>query len=237
MPMKKVFKIFPLFSLIPALSLWLAHVISYYGSRVLYNAFNFKWFDFTTAFDRIVPIIPPFIIIYILSFAFWAFVFFYAANAGKERYYTFWTASMITYGVSLIIYLAIPTTLVRPDINPHAGPFHYLMNMIFAADAPTNLFPSMHCTASWLCYKSVWKAKTEDGKDAIPVWFQWFALIFAILICISTQVVKQHYIVDVISAIAIVELSWFFVKRFKLYVKPQAFFTAINVKLKLEKLD
>ena len=232
--MKKFLKLFPLYGIIPALLLWVAHFVSYYTSKGLYAVIDFRWFDFTTAFDRWVPVIPAFIIIYIGSYVWWAFSFFYGANASKERFYTFWTSSMIVYAVCLIIYIAVPTTLNRYVADPNAGIFERFMNMIYEADTPTNLFPSMHCTASWLCYKVMWKAKTEDGKDACPVWLQWLALVMAILICVSTQVVKQHYIVDVISAIAIVELVWFFVKRFKLYAKPQAMLEKLNAKLKME---
>ena len=46
--------------------------------------------------------------------------------------------------------------------------------------------------------------------DRIPKWYQIFSLIFAVLIIISTQVLKQHYLVDAIAGVALVELAWRF---------------------------
>ena len=48
------------------------------------------------------------------------------------------------------------------------------------------------------------------NSDRIPKWYQIFSLIFAVLIIISTQVLKQHYLVDAIAGVALVELAWRF---------------------------
>ena len=48
----------------------------------------------------------------------------------------------------------------------------------------------------------------------IKLWYRISALIFAILISLSTQFVKQHYIVDLVSAILLSEVIYFIVKKY-----------------------
>ena len=85
-----------------------------------------------------------------------------------------------------------------------------------------NLFPSIHCYVSWLSWRGV--SKSEN----IPKWYQHFSLIFAILIIISTQVLKQHYLVDAIAGVALVELAWRFYSKGNRHEKFRHFFEKIS---------
>ena len=58
-----------------------------------------------------------------------------------------------------------------------------------------------------MCWKGV------AGSKKIPRWYQIFSLVFAILIIISTQVLKQHYLVDAVAAIVLVEVFWRFYQK------------------------
>ena len=60
---------------------------------------------------------------------------------------------------------------------------------------------------SWMCWKGV------EGSEKVPKWYQRFSLVFAILIIISTQVLKQHYIVDAAAALLLVEFFWRFYQK------------------------
>ena len=98
---------------------------------------------------------------------------------------------------------------VRPELagttwSQQMLKFVYLMD---GGNSPSNLFPSIHCYVSWLSWRGV--SKSEN----IPKWYQHFSLIFAILIIISTQVLKQHYLVDAIAGVALVELAWRFYSK------------------------
>ena len=55
-----------------------------------------------------------------------------------------------------------------------------------------------------MCWRGV------AGSEKVPKWYQKFSLVFAVLIIISTQVLKQHYIVDAIAALVLVEVFWRF---------------------------
>ena len=64
---------------------------------------------------------------------------------------------------------------------------------------------------SWLCCRGL------KGAKEIPEWYQRFSLLFAILIIISTQVLKQHYLVDAVAGVALVEIFWAFYRKKERY--------------------
>ena len=101
-----------------------------------------------------------------------------------------------------IIFILIPTTNVRPEIIGNSLSAN-LMRFLYWIDSPTNLFPSIHCLVSWFCFIGIRKS------EKIPRWYKIFSCIFALFVCASTQFTKQHYIVDVISGIAIAELCFY----------------------------
>ena len=70
------------------------------------------------------------------------------------------------------------------------------------ADTPDNLFPSIHCLASWFCWIGV-----RNRRDLHPA-VRYLALVLAILICISTVTTKQHVIVDIFAGIFLAEFCY-----------------------------
>ena len=88
-----------------------------------------------------------------------------------------------------------------------AFPFWAVGYLLDGGNSPSNLFPSIHCYVSWMCWKGV------EGSEKVPKWYQRFSLVFAILIIISTQVLKQHYIVDAAAALLLVEFFWRFYQK------------------------
>ena len=103
--------------------------------------------------------------------------------------------------ICLLFYLFLPTTNVRPEITG-TGIFDMLLNFLYTIDSADNLFPSIHCLVSWFCY-----AGLRDRKE-VSVAYKNFSLIFALLVCVSTLVTKQHVIVDVIAGVGFAELTW-----------------------------
>ncbi|MBQ5365142.1 MAG: phosphatase PAP2 family protein, partial [Spirochaetales bacterium] len=60
-----------------------------------------------------------------------------------------------------------------------------------------NLFPSFHCMNSVFVYLGMRK-RPEIRKSTQITW-----LVIAILICASTVLTKQHYIIDVVGGVAL----------------------------------
>ena len=161
------------------------------------------------AFDRAVPLLPVFVWIYILAFPFWAAGYMLVAKRGREQFYRFVATDLTIHLICFLIFVLIPTTNIRPEISGNTLSEKVLL-LVYSLDGgsnPSNLFPSIHCYVSWMCWRGI------VGSREIPVWYQRFSLVFAVLIIISTQVLKQHYIVDAIVALLLVEFFWRFYQK------------------------
>ncbi|MFA6595160.1 MAG: phosphatase PAP2 family protein [Bacilli bacterium] len=207
----KTTKKFPLYAIIPTLLLLLTQIIIYYGSQLINK--HLPAYDLTIkGFDDRVPIVPFFVVFYLLSMPWWYIVPFIVAKVSKQHFCNWFLAFVICYWVCGIIYIVFPTTITRPSIE-NTTIFHRLINVVYQNDTPEraiNLFPSTHCFISWICYLGV------RGKTEIPKWYRLFSLVFSICIALSTQLIKQHYIVDLISGILLAELVYFLVKKYDL---------------------
>ena len=197
-------KYLPLWSILPLISIFVLNCLIYWGSGIL--TANRYHFDFTTSLDRAVPLIPQFIWIYVLAFPFWAVNYILASQREKDGFYRFVATDLTVHFACFVFFLILPTTNIRPEIvgNTWSEQLLKFVYMMDGASTPSNLFPSIHCYVSWLSWRGVRKS------EKIPKWYQYFSLIFAILIIISTQVLKQHYLVDAIAGVGLVELSWRF---------------------------
>lgn len=218
-------QMFPTWAVIPLLSILAVNCLIYWGSGVL--TAERDHYDFTMGLDRAVPLIPDFIWIYILAFPFWAVNYILSAQRGKDIFYRFVATDLTVHLACFILFMLIPTTNIRPEIRG-SSLSEQLLGLVYLMDGgnnPSNLFPSIHCYVSWLCWRGL-----KDAKE-IPGWYQKFSLIFAILIIVSTQVLKQHYLVDAIAGVALVESAWRFFRKGNRHRGVMYVFEEINRKV------
>lgn len=194
----------PKWAVLPLLSILAVNAVVYWGSGILTR--NVYHYDLTINLDRMVPFLPAFVWIYILAFPFWAANYILSSWRGKKEFWRFVVTDLTIHTICFVFFLLLPTTNVRPEITGN-GISDRVLALIYAMDGganPTNLFPSIHCYVSWMCVYAV------EGQKRIPVWYQRFSVIFALLVIVSTQVLKQHYMVDAVAGILLVEV----VRRF-----------------------
>ena len=185
----------PLWSIAPLVTIMAVNCLIYWGSSAL-TAGRYHY-DFTMAFDREVPLLPVFV------------GYLLATRRGKDMFYRFVATDLTIHFICFICFILIPTTNIRPEIagNTLSEKILALVYSLDGGNSPSNLFPSIHCYVSWMCWKGV------EGSEKVPKWYQRFSLVFAILIIISTQVLKQHYIVDAAAALLLVEFFWRFYQK------------------------
>lgn len=153
--------------------------------------------DMTTALDRLIPFDPHWVLIYVACFAYWAVN--YVLMARQDNWYSIMTADVLAKLLCGAIFLLLPTTNVRPEITG-TGLTDWLMGLIYRLDAPLDLFPSIHCMESWICFRGIL------GQARTPKWYQAFSGVFALLVCLSTLFTRQHVIADVIAGVLLGEL-------------------------------
>lgn len=221
---KKKFKdilnrIVPIYAIPSLVFLFLFNQTIYTGTQFLMkNAYHY---NLVTKIDNYVPFAPWWISIYVGCYIFWVINYILIARQGKEVWYRFLVADLMAKAICGVIFIVMPTMIERPEVIGNTI-FHSMTRIIYSLDMPTNLFPSIHCLASWLCYIGLGKS------NKIPKWYKIFSCIFALLVCASTQFTKQHYILDVISGIAIAQLTYYIAQKTNLYKYLINMFDKIN---------
>lgn len=180
----------------PAALLW--NQLVYWGGAAL--AETRHHYQFSTALDHAIPLIPWTVCIYFGCYAFWALHYCLCA-AVPLRARRFFTADFIAKGVCFVFFVGLPTTMARPAVQG-LNVWESLVRALYILDAPVNLFPSIHCLNSWLCWAS--------ARD-IPAFsrgYKAFALCAAVAVCVSTLTLRQHVLLDVAGGILLAEVCW-----------------------------
>lgn len=152
-----------------------------------------------TKFDDYIPFCEYFIIPYVLWYLYVAGTVLYLGltdKSGKE-YYRF----IINMAFGMIIFVIV--SFLYPngqDLRPVFASdniFKWLVNMLYTIDTPTNILPSLHVYASVAC--DIALCKNLQFKTH-PSW-RWVSHILTVLIILSTIFLKQHSIIDIITAL------------------------------------
>lgn len=178
---------------------FLANQLAFQGARVF--SFWRYHFDFTLPLDLKIPFLPWTLSIYFGAFVFWAVSLYFCSLRPREESDRLFCADIISKIVSFLFFVILPTTNVRPPVNG-TGLFDAGMRFLFWIDRADNLFPSIHCSMSWLCWLWV------RGKREIPLFWRLASFVFAAAVCFSTLTTRQHVFVDVIGGILLAEACW-----------------------------
>lgn len=216
---KSVGKLIPKQTVVSLISCFVLNSAIYTGTQLLMK--NAKHYDLSTKFDKSLPFVKEWIYIYLICFAFWAVNYIMISRTEREHWYKFATGDYLSRLICGVFFILLPTTNVRPEITRN-GLSSILMRFVYTADPASNLFPSIHCLVSWMCFIGIRKQKH------IPVWYKVFSAVFAVLVFASTQFTKQHYIIDVFAGAAIAELSYFIGTHTNFYKKIWRFFDKVN---------
>lgn len=172
----------------------------YLGARWI--AQSWHHYDMTTAFDRVVPFLPWTVSIYFGCYLFWGLNYFLCTVQSTAERDRFFCTDALAKGICFFFFLMIPTTNVRPEIVGGTI-WDSLMKLLYQIDAADNLFPSIHCLVSWLCWIGV-----RNRKD-ISMIYRYFSLAAAIVVCISTLTTRQHVIADVAGGVLLAEICYY----------------------------
>ena len=85
----------------------------------------------------------------------------------------------------------------------------FLVEITRNIDGSNNTFPSTHVTFAWLMVFFIGLSNFSLKHK----WIQSVYVLWAILISVSTLVLKQHFVVDVFSGIALATMCYFLGKH------------------------
>lgn len=202
---KNIFKkILPSYSYIPLAVMLAFNCVAYFGTRLFTT--NITHYSMYTFIDDIIPFCPAFISIYILAYVQWLVGYILIA---RENIYVFkWivVGELIAKAIAFLCFIFIPTTISRPEITG-TDIWSRLTHFIYITDAPNNLFPSIHCLESYVCFRGALYLKKPNKM------YKYISLIFTLLVFASTVFVKQHVVLDIIGAICAVEIGMFISRK------------------------
>lgn len=188
----------PRYAIVPMVIMLIVNTFTYNVTPIWTN--QMKHFCLETKVDQMIPFVPIFVVPYILAYLQW-FVGYFAIAKTEEVF-----CKQILYGevvskiVVCLIFLLIPSEMERAFIQSQDF-FSRLVSWVYACDRPINLFPSIHCLESWICFQSSRNRKFFSKKYEIIMGCS------TLLVFLSTVSIKQHLVVDIISAILVAELG------------------------------
>lgn len=150
--------------------------------------------------DDFIPFVKQMIIPYELWFLMIAVCLVYTLLRAPAD---FVSLCIYMYGMQMVVCLLFGLFPNGQDLRPtlHGNDvFTAAIAAIYSVDTPTNSAPSLHCTHSIACFIALWRGNflTKWRKPIL-----WGMGILCVSICLSTVMIKQHSIVDVIAAITL----------------------------------
>jgi membrane-associated phospholipid phosphatase len=170
-------------------------ILNFLAYSLIQYLITINEYNFLTDLDIAIPFIPEFIWVYhtlIPIIGISAIVLI----KNRKLFFSTLNGYIIATIILSIFYIFLPSFYPRQLITD-SSVSSYMVELTRLIDNANNTFPSGHVTFSWLL--ALFLMKSDCAKK-----WKWLGptyLIWAILISISTLVLKQHYIVDVISGI------------------------------------
>lgn len=184
---------------------------------LLYGIVYMQWFSYlektVTRHYRLIHVMPDdhipfcefFVIPYLMWFFYVAAVVLYFFFKDKDDYFRICTFLFTGMTVFLIISTLWPNGHdLRPLAMPRDNICSRLVAMLYRADTPTNLWPSIHVYNSLGCHIAVMKSARLEKKKGIRIG----SLLLCISIILSTVLIKQHSVFDVTTAFIMAALMY-----------------------------
>lgn len=181
-------KIIPPYAGFPLLLMLTVNIATYYGTKLL--AMNLPHHSVSTTLDEKIPFLSIFIIPYMVAYLQWLVGYVIICRESKHLCYTVCYGEVISKVLTFITFVVYPTIMIRPDVNG-TGFFNWLIRLIYKADSPVNLFPSIHCLESFYVFFGCLSMKT------VKPWYKWTMGFISLLVCLSTVFIKQHVVLDI----------------------------------------
>jgi len=157
------------------------------GLYLLANHFGkiFGAWNIELPLDGRIPFVPKAIFIYLLIFPFLAAPIF-LVKKHRDFFHVIAVYFLLVLS-SVSAFMLLPTTMARP-MAPEFGVTGFLFWLMRQVDGPHNLFPSLHVS-------SVFYIALVIGRFCRAAIMS--SIFCAVLISLSTLLVKQHLILDV----------------------------------------
>lgn len=177
-----------------------------------------------TSLDEKIPFCEFFIIPYFSWFLYAGLVLFYVTWTwqGADSFKNAVVSMVVGTGTFLFISFIFPNAQdLRPETFARDNIFVMAVQWLYQIDTPTNVFPSLHVYVSMMMHSIVVHDRNlRENKSICSI-----SMVWATLIIMSTMLLKQHSIIDVIAAAALA-------KAVSVFIYKEQWSTESNVYIK-----
>ena len=151
--------------------------------------------------DDKIPFVEYFIVPYLLWFVYVAAVFLYLFFKGTKQEFYRYCAFLFT---GMTLFLVISTLypnghLLRPTEFPRHNIFTFAVQILYQADTPTNIFPSIHVFNSIAAHRALVN-NPRLGRNRL---IRGDSFVLMVSIILATMFLKQHSALDVMAGIVL----------------------------------
>lgn len=157
--------------------------------------------------DDVIPFCEVFVIPYVLWYLYFAVPMLFFMFYSRKDFLR--TGMMLIFGitVSIFIFLIKPNAInFRPTSFSHDNIFVRVVLFIYSIDPPKSVFPSLHCYVAMAITTGILKSEKFKGKLILKT----ICIIFTILVCMSTVLIKQHSVLDFVGAVILLPFGYVF---------------------------
>lgn len=179
---------------------------------IVYEKITVPKYFMYSKLDDYIPFVKEMIIPYLFWYIYIIIALVYLGLTSKKDFYDLAAFMFIGMTICFIIYAIFPNGQnLRPVIHEKDF-FSRLVAYVYMTDTPTNSAPSMHTLDSIAVHIALVKSEALKKRYVI----HGLSFITMILILLSTVMLKQHSILDVIYGIALSLVLYIVIYRFNL---------------------
>lgn len=166
-----------------------------YFERIRDLLFECTYHPVYSVLDNFIPFVPQFIIPYFFWFVYLIGMLLYSFFCDIPAFKKYMWYIIITYSITSLIYFIYPTSQELRPVLTGNGIFEKIVGGLYVFDTNTNVCPSIHVLGSLAVCFSAWTCKRFN-----KMWIKISFFLVAMLISFSTVFLKQHSIIDIITA-------------------------------------
>lgn len=137
--------------------------------------------------DEKIPFLIPFVLAYLSMYILALLPYFLVKK--KDDFRQLALVYFVILSFCYLIFLLFPVEMIRPSLAWVSGLLGFLMNWLYSIDPGYNCFPSIHVAIAFFVGLVCFRYQKR----------YWWVLTWAILVAVSTLLIKQHYFLDVVG--------------------------------------
>ena len=159
--------------------------------------------------DELIPFSEFFVIPYLFWFVFMVWMMLYSFFHDSQAFIRYNHYFILTFSATIIFYMIYPTAQeLRPVSFARDNVFTRFLSGLYGFDTNTNVCPSLHVIGA----AAAMFAGFDMDRYRSALWRIFFVAAF-VLISMSTVFLKQHSVIDVLTALPVCAIGYVLVYR------------------------